>query len=102
MANPKSLPASPWRQASVEQMASVCRAAIKEEETSGEMKVGQDWMGWEGREGAGRVREAARAPTNPLFARLHAHARSSLAAPPRPYSGKNKHLPRASRRASAA
>lgn len=29
-ANPKSLPASPWRRASVEQMASVCRAAIKE------------------------------------------------------------------------
>lgn len=44
-ANPKSLPASPWRQASVEQMASVCRAAIKEEETSGEMKVGQNWRG---------------------------------------------------------
>lgn len=44
-ANPKSLPASPWRQASVEQMASVCRAAIKEEATSGEMKVGQDQGG---------------------------------------------------------
>lgn len=54
-ANPKSLPASPWRQASVEQMASVCRAAIKEEETSGEMKVGQDGTGWGGarRGGAG-------------------------------------------------
>ena len=41
-ANPKSLPASPWRRASVEQMASVCRAAIKEGATSGEKKVGQD------------------------------------------------------------
>lgn len=53
-ANPKSLPASPWRQASVEQMASVCRAAIKEEETSGEMKVGQDRTG-RGGEGRGEA-----------------------------------------------
>lgn len=44
-ANPKSLPASPWRRASVEQMASVCRAAIKEGATSGEKKVGQDQGG---------------------------------------------------------
>lgn len=41
-ANPKSLPTSPWRQASVEQMASVHRVAIKEEAASREMKVGQD------------------------------------------------------------
>lgn len=43
--NPKSLPASPWRRASVEQMASVCRAAIKEGVMSGEKKVGQDQEG---------------------------------------------------------
>lgn len=44
-ANPKSLPTSPWRQASVEQMASVRRVAIKEEAASREMKVGQDQGG---------------------------------------------------------
>lgn len=44
-ANPKSLPTSPWRQASVEQMASERRVAIKEEAASREMKVGQDQEG---------------------------------------------------------
>lgn len=44
-ANPKSLPTSPWRQASVEQMASVHRVAIKEEAARREMKVGQDQGG---------------------------------------------------------
>lgn len=54
-ANPKSLPASPWRRASVEQMASVCRAAIKEGAWTGKRK----WVRMRGEQG--RQREAASA-----------------------------------------
>lgn len=72
-------------------MASVCRAAIKEEETSGEMKVGQDGMGWGGarrarRGGAGQEREAACVQTNPLLrdSTQRVHVQRSPPAPPSP------------------
>lgn len=54
-ANPKSLPGSPWRRASVEQMASVCRAAIKEGARAGKRK----WVRIRGEQG--QQREAASA-----------------------------------------
>lgn len=91
-ANPKSLPASPWRQASVEQMASVCRAAIKEEETSGEMKVGQDGMVWGGARRSGAGTWGSMRTNKPTFAQLRAHATFHCPRPaqPLPYLWQNQ------------
>lgn len=98
-ANPKSLPASPWRRASVEQMASVCRAAIKEGATSGEKKVGQDRGGWK----QGRQREAASASGLRADVCICSHAHTVHASvhcfPGLP--SKNKYPPHASHKASA-
>lgn len=72
-------------------MASVCRAAIKEEETSGEMKVGQNWGGGVG----GREREAACASSPRTNARTHlwhlaVHVCTYVHASPHPPLQKNK------------
>lgn len=96
-ANPKSLPASPWRQASVEQMASVCRAAIKEEATSGEMKVGQDQGGGHEAASASSLRTdvlTCALSNAHTHTRMHVHASVHLPC-------KNKYPPHANHKASA-
>lgn len=102
-ANPKSLPASPWRRASVEQMASVCRAAIKEGAPSGEKKVGQD------QGGAGPAtwsclcrRPAHRRMHLRILWRTHIHTRVHASVNPFPdLPRKNKYPPHASQKTSA-
>lgn len=102
-ANPKSLPASPWRRASVEQMASVCRAAIKEGAWSGGKESGSGSGGEQGRQ-----REAASAlglrTDTCMCALCNARTHTCVHASVNSFQSlrsKNKYPPHASNQASA-